>query len=176
MVDSGALSGRRELTKASLSSLSWIIQSPPAVAFLKKNSPNPPYCNQLATGKQGKLLNTPHNFNAATHKSFSVKNPVNVLTSSFLSFITTAGTSRKGDIGTPLLFPSLRKVHCHNTSRDMFGPRKQQGAYYASHKGLCQVLVQVGMLHMAHSQNPSRGGGHMEMHLSQVHFGTSRST
>lgn len=36
-------------------------------------------------------------------------------TSSFLSLMTTAGTSRKGDIGTPLLLPSLRKVHCFRT-------------------------------------------------------------
>lgn len=39
------------------------------------------------------------------------------LTSSFLSLMTTAGTSRKGDIGTPLLCPSERKVHYQGTTR-----------------------------------------------------------
>lgn len=34
------------------------------------------------------------------------------ITSSFLSLMTTAGMSRKGDIGTPLRLPSWRNVHC----------------------------------------------------------------
>lgn len=43
MVERGASPGRRELTNASLSSLSWMIQFPPSVAFLKKNNPMPPW-------------------------------------------------------------------------------------------------------------------------------------
>lgn len=41
-----------------------------------------------------------------------------LLTSSFLSLITTAGTSRKGEIGTPLLLPSFKNVHCRYVTRD----------------------------------------------------------
>lgn len=47
MVESGAFSGRRELTKASLSNLSWMIQSPPSVAFLKKYRPMPPFTQHV---------------------------------------------------------------------------------------------------------------------------------
>lgn len=129
IVDRGAPSGRRELTNESFCNLSWIIQSPPTVAFLKKKSPMPPFPRKESGGKASCRccsiaraysqdiseagMDAGMNGRIACHRDQAAV----ILTSSFLSLITTAGTSKKGETGTPLLLPSFRNVHCLDRTR-----------------------------------------------------------
>lgn len=82
------------------------------------------------------------------------------LTSSFLSLITTAGTSRYGEMGTPLLFPSLRNVHWQHTKRVMASTETNDKISFGcnKHKSIPKERCFSSPLHLTHPQLSATDG------------------